>query len=471
MKKAVVLLSGGMDSTTAAAMARQEGFDVYALSFRYGQRHVVELEAARRVAAALPASRHVVLDIDLRAFGGSALTRDVEVPKDTPLERIGAEGVPVTYVPARNTIFLSFALGWAEVLGARDIFIGANALDYSGYPDCRPEYIAAFERMANLGTRAGVEGDGFRIHTPLIALSKREIVLKGARAGRGLRPDLDLLRSLARRCGLRPVRRLSAAAQGVQGGGVGRPAKICREERERGRKSVSGKRFRPAHAFSPRSRSSFPAYLRVCLRRQGNLLHPAGRGCADRPAGGLLPVRRVQPVDGPGSRIERRQSAGSATPISSAPTVRAAGSSPRAVALAAAVAAAWPDRRQPARRFVVCTGGEPLLQMDQELVDALHAEGFEVAVETNGTQEPPPGIDWLTVSPKAGAALAIRRGDELKLVYPQEEGAAQPERFEGLEFHHFFLQPMDGPAREANTAARAPVLPLPSTLATQPADA
>ncbi len=183
MKKAVVLLSGGMDSATAAAIARRDGFDVHALSLRYGQRHAVELTAAGRVAAALPAARHVVLDIDLRAFGGSALTSDVAVPKDTPLERIGAEGVPVTYVPARNTIFLSFALGWAEVLGARDIFIGANALDYSGYPDCRPEYIAAFERMANLGTRAGVEGDGFRIHTPLIALSKREIILKGLELG------------------------------------------------------------------------------------------------------------------------------------------------------------------------------------------------------------------------------------------------------------------------------------------------
>jgi 7-cyano-7-deazaguanine synthase len=183
VKKAVVLLSGGMDSATAAAIARRDGFDVHALSFRYGQRHAVELEAARRVASALPASRHVVLDLDLRAFGGSALTGDVAVPKDTPLERIGAEGVPVTYVPARNTIFLSFALGWAEVLGARDIFIGANALDYSGYPDCRPEYIAAFERVANLGTRAGVEGGGFRIHAPLIALSKREIVLKGRELG------------------------------------------------------------------------------------------------------------------------------------------------------------------------------------------------------------------------------------------------------------------------------------------------
>ncbi len=183
MKKAVVLLSGGLDSATTAAIARREGFEVHALSFRYGQRHSLELEAARRVAAALPASRHVVLDIDLRAFGGSALTSDLAVPKDTPLERIGTEGVPITYVPARNTIFLSFALGWAEVLGARDIFIGANALDYSGYPDCRPEFMSAFERVARLGTRAGIEGEEFRIHTPLIALSKREIILKGLELG------------------------------------------------------------------------------------------------------------------------------------------------------------------------------------------------------------------------------------------------------------------------------------------------
>ena len=171
-----------MDSATAAAVALDQGFQIHALSFRYGQRHAPELEAARRVAEGLGARGHVVLDIDLRAFGGSALTGDLEVPKDTPLDRIGS-GIPVTYVPARNTIFLSCALGWAETLEASDIFIGANALDYSGYPDCRPEYIEAFERMANLATRAGVEGRRLRIHTPLLSLSKADIVRLGTRLG------------------------------------------------------------------------------------------------------------------------------------------------------------------------------------------------------------------------------------------------------------------------------------------------
>ena len=181
--KAVVLLSGGVDSTTTAAVAQRQGFDVHALSFYYGQRHAVELEAARRVVAHLDIRRHVVLEIDLRAFGGSALTGDLAVPLDTPMDQIGAR-IPPTYVPARNTIFLSFALAWAETLDARDIFIGANALDYSGYPDCRPEYITAFERMANLATRAGVEGGArLTIHAPLISHSKREIIAEGRALG------------------------------------------------------------------------------------------------------------------------------------------------------------------------------------------------------------------------------------------------------------------------------------------------
>ncbi|HEX5819010.1 MAG TPA: 7-cyano-7-deazaguanine synthase QueC [Gemmatimonadales bacterium] len=181
-RNAVVLLSGGMDSATTAAIARDQGFAVHALSFRYGQRHVVELEAARRVAQALGIARHVVLDIDLRAFGGSALTDAIAVPKDRPLAAMG-EGVPSTYVPARNTIFLAFALAFAETLAATDIFIGANAVDYSGYPDCRPEFLAAFQQMARLGTRIGSEGAPLTIHAPLIELSKADIVRRGHALG------------------------------------------------------------------------------------------------------------------------------------------------------------------------------------------------------------------------------------------------------------------------------------------------
>jgi 7-cyano-7-deazaguanine synthase len=180
--KAVVLLSGGLDSSTLLAIARSERFDACALSFRYGQRHQVEIEAASRVAKSLGAAQHIVLDIDLRRFGGSALTSEIAVPKDRGLEQM-AEDIPVTYVPARNTIFLSFALAWAEVLGSADIFIGVNALDYSGYPDCRPEYIEAYEKMANLATKAGVEGQRLRIHTPLITLTKAEIIKRGLELG------------------------------------------------------------------------------------------------------------------------------------------------------------------------------------------------------------------------------------------------------------------------------------------------
>lgn len=176
--KAVVLLSGGLDSTTTLAIARSQGFACHALTMQYGQRHAVEIDAARRIAEQLGVVQHIVLPIDLRQFGGSALTSDLPVPKDRPLEAM-SHGIPATYVPARNTIFLSFALAWAEVLGATDIFLGVNALDYSGYPDCRPEYIAAFEKLATLATKAGVEGASFKIHTPLIHWSKAEIIRRG----------------------------------------------------------------------------------------------------------------------------------------------------------------------------------------------------------------------------------------------------------------------------------------------------
>jgi 7-cyano-7-deazaguanine synthase len=182
MKHAIVLLSGGIDSTTTLAIAIAQGYATYVLSFDYGQRHSLELEAARRVAKSLGVKEHRAVKIDNRIFGGSALTDDVDVPKGRSEKEIAA-GVPITYVPARNTIFLSYALAWAEVLGASDIFIGVNALDYSGYPDCRPEFITAFENLASLATKSGVEGQRFRIHAPLISLSKAEIIRRGTELG------------------------------------------------------------------------------------------------------------------------------------------------------------------------------------------------------------------------------------------------------------------------------------------------
>ncbi|MDN5280251.1 MAG: 7-cyano-7-deazaguanine synthase [Clostridiales bacterium] len=177
-RKAVVLLSGGLDSATVLAIAKEAGFEIYALSFRYGQRNYPELKAAEWLAKNAEVKKHLVMQIDMGLIGGSALTDEIEVPKGGQ-----TEDIPVTYVPARNTIFLSFALGWAEVIGATDIFIGVNALDYSGYPDCRPEFIEAFEKMANLATKVGVEGKSFRIHTPLIDLTKGQIIKKGVELG------------------------------------------------------------------------------------------------------------------------------------------------------------------------------------------------------------------------------------------------------------------------------------------------
>jgi 7-cyano-7-deazaguanine synthase len=218
---AVVLLSGGLDSATAAAIARREGFDIYALTVAYGQRHAVEVEAARAVARRLGAARHVELHVDLSAFGGSALTDRIEVPKNRDL---AAADIPVTYVPARNTVFLSLALAWAEALGASDIYIGVNALDYSGYPDCRPDFIEAFERLAALATKAGVEGARLRIHAPLITMTKAEIIKRGL--------ELDVDYALTRSCydpdpGGRPCGRCDSCllrAKGFAEAGVKDPA-------------------------------------------------------------------------------------------------------------------------------------------------------------------------------------------------------------------------------------------------------
>ena len=182
MKRAVVLLSGGLDSATTLATAKEEGYEVFALSFRYGQRHEIEIVSAQQVAKSLGVSEHRVLAIDLRALGGSALTDTMDVPKNRAADE-RTSGIPVTYVPARNTIFLSYALAWAEVIGAQDIFIGVNALDYSGYPDCRPEFIAQFEKLAQVATKAGVEGIRYQIHAPLMAMTKAQIIRKGTKLG------------------------------------------------------------------------------------------------------------------------------------------------------------------------------------------------------------------------------------------------------------------------------------------------
>jgi len=190
MEKAIVLFSGGLDSTTCLAIAKDQGFEVFAMSFAYGQRHSVELTAAKRIIAKMPVAQHRVVTIDLAAFGGSSLTSNLKVPKNRSSAN-DHDDIPNTYVPARNTIFLSFALGWTEVLGARDIFIGVNALDYSGYPDCRPEYIRAYEAMANLATKAQIEGNRLTIHTPLISMTKAQII----RTGHVLGVDFSLTHS------------------------------------------------------------------------------------------------------------------------------------------------------------------------------------------------------------------------------------------------------------------------------------
>ncbi len=217
MKKAVVLVSGGMDSAVVLAIAREQGFLAHALSVRYGQRHTSELEAADRVAQALGAAAHKTVHVDLRSIGGSALTDDIEVPD------AGGDGIPVTYVPARNTIMLSIALGWAEVLGAADIFCGVNAVDYSGYPDCRPEFIEAFERLANLATKAGVEGAGLRVQAPLLHMSKADIVREGVRLGVDFGQTVSCYRADAdgRACGHCDACRLRAA--GFADAGVADP--------------------------------------------------------------------------------------------------------------------------------------------------------------------------------------------------------------------------------------------------------
>ncbi|GAB3097911.1 7-cyano-7-deazaguanine synthase QueC [Lysobacter terrae] len=230
MKKAVVLVSGGMDSAVVIAIAREQGFDVHALSVRYGQRHTSELDAADRVSRALGAAAHKTVNVDLRSIGGSALTDEaIQVPTDADGHAIGAaaakDAIPVTYVPARNTIMLSVALGWAEVLGANDIFCGVNAVDYSGYPDCRPEFIAAFQSLANLATKAGVEGAGLRVHAPLQFLSKADIVREGMRLGVDFSQTVSCYQADAEGCACGHCDACRLRAEGFAAAGVADPTR------------------------------------------------------------------------------------------------------------------------------------------------------------------------------------------------------------------------------------------------------
>ena len=420
-KPAVVLLSGGLDSTTVLAIAHAEGYVPYALSFRYGQRHSVELDAARRVADALGVAEHVVADIDLRVFGGSALTGDIAVPHHERVEDL-TDDIPVTYVPARNTIFLSFALAWAETLESSDVFIGVNALDYSGYPDCRPEYITRLRADGQPGHQGRRRGPAAAAD-PHAADRPDQGADHRARpgAGRRLLPDPQLLRPGCRGPGLRDLRLVPAAPPRVRRGRPGGPG-------ARPGAGADGMTYRVKEIFytlqGEGTHAGRPAVF--CRFTSCNLW--TGREKDRARAICQFCDTDFVGTDGPGGgRFATAAGAGLRRSL------------PRGTAQAHARA----------RPFVVCTGGEPLLQLDEAAVEALHAAGFEVAVETNGTQDAPDGLDWVCVSPKAGAPLKLTSGDELKLVYPQE--GATPEVFEDLDFPRLLLQPMDGPEREKNT--------------------
>lgn len=439
---AVVLLSGGLDSATCLAIAQREGFAVHALSFRYGQRHAGEVDAARALAAVAGVARHVVADVDLRVFGGSALTADIPVPKDRAADARTDGSVPVTYVPARNTIFLAYALAMAETAGAGDLFVGVNALDYSGYPDCRPEYIAAFEQMANLATRAGVEAlargeRAVRIRTPLLHLTKAQIVRLGTALGVDYAAttscyDPDTTGAACGHCDACILR-----SRGFREAGVADPTRYAAGVLAAGRPG-------PARVYTVRE-------LFHTLQGEGANAGRAAVFC--RFTGCNLWTGREQDRATAVCRFCDTEFVGVGPD---------GGRYATATALADATAARWlagtgqtptESRAAGVRPLVVCTGGEPLLQLDAAAVNALHAQGFEVAVETNGTRPAPPGLDWVCVSPKAGAPLVLTTGDELKLVYPQVETEAQPERFVGLPFRQFWLQPMDGPRQAEHTQA------------------
>ena len=391
---AVVLLSGGLDSATCLAVARVEGFQPIALSFRYGQRHAVELEAARAIAAAAGVEQ-VVVEIDLAAFGGSALTDTaLDVPKHERADQIDSESIPITYVPARNTIFLSYALALAEVREANDIFIGVNALDYSGYPDCRPEYIAAFTAVANLATRAGVEGAALRIHTPLIDRTKAEIIRRGDELGVDFARtvscyDPDATGAACGHCDSCLLR-----AKGFADAHIDDPTRYASVDHDGRTMSTYAVKETFYTLQGEGARAGRPAVF--CRFARCNLWSGIEAQRADAVC--RFCDTDFVGTDGPGGGVFHD-----------------------AAALATHVAAEWPADHG-GIPYVVCTGGEPLLQLDTPLIDALHAEGFEIAIETNGTLPIPEGIDWVCMSPKADAATVVETGDELKLIFPQERG-------------------------------------------------
>ena len=355
----------------AAARAREAGFGAARAHHRLRPAPPGRARGgARGSPRALGAERHIVLPLDLRAFGGSALTDDIDVPKGGVERR----RIPVTYVPARNTIFLSLALGWAEAAGARDLFIGVNALDYSGYPDCRPDFIAAFEHLATLATKAGRRRRALHRSTRRsMHMTKADIAARGGAARPRRRHELVLLRSGAGRPALRPLRQLPAAR-----------ARASRKP------ACPIRRRYAAHGHE--------------LRRQGDVPDPAGGGHAGRPPRRLPALRRLQPLDRAASRTARPRLHFCDTDFVGTDGVNGgryeAGGAGREGERACGGSGERP--------LVVVTGGEPMLQLDAPLIDALHAGGFEIAVETNGTLPAPAGIDWICVSPKAGTEVVQR---------------------------------------------------------------
>jgi 7-cyano-7-deazaguanine synthase len=433
----------------------REGFAVHALSFRYGQRHAHEVEAARRIARRYGVARHVVVDIDLATLGGSALTdAHIAVPKDRPVAALAEEHVPVTYVPARNTVFLSYALALAETTGARDVFLGVNALDYSGYPDCRPEYVAAFERMANLATRAGVEAaargeTALRVRTPLLHLSKAEIVRLGLSLGVEYAETTSCYDPDPR-----PGRPAATATPA---------SSACAASPRR------GARTRRPYAAGPR--------MSYTVRELFHTLQ--GEGRAGGPRGGVLPLQRVQPVDGARAGPPPRR-----LPLLRH-RLRGRGARRRAVRHGGRAG------RTVAARWTAGTGHAPARTgAGRAPARGVHRGASRCSSSTRRrwrrctraasrwpsrptARSRRAGLDWICVSPKAGAPLALAAGDELKLVYPQAEPEAQPERFEGSP--SATLAAADGRGRPGTAARqrrrRHRLLPAAPALAAVGADA